>query len=688
MSKNINYLPYFRIYIVWHQKFSNGEELVKYLFNNICGNPEHPFLQGLGIPIHFRSLPFTKETILPKPIDIKQSLNSAIFIFVDNNMVVCDKWQTYIEELCDNKDLKKPHHRIYPVAFTEHFYKLSKKLSRIQFIEKIDEETDVVKQQQKLLTNVLHICVRQIRHIKQVEENNSVDNDVPPLKLFLSYTRRDGREITNKVHELIEKDKILSTFLDTKDIPPGHNFVEQIDKVLKDCAMLIFQTDTYASRYWCHWEVLTAKKYKIPILVINAIKTGEERSFPYLGNVPTIIWQESQISLIFIKILLEVLRHQYFPKYVENLQKFRSIPEGTLVLPFAPELLNLVQHFQENQPKDNTLIIYPDPPLADNEINLLNSLNPKIKALTPSFPVTSIATDNPKKPLSGKVIGISISNSPDLEKLGFSNYHLKRALLEISRHLLAQGASIAYGGDLRPDGFTQNLIEMVKAYNHQENNQPEKKIFNFLAWPIHLQADVNWQAEYKNEVSIEAIPLPEDIKQQPFDIEDETFLKPEGKENCYVWMRCLTAMREEMAKKIDARIILGGQVTNYKGIFPGIAEEAALTLINDKPLFVLGAFGGCAKAVGQALLGDTPMALTWEGQAAQSPTYAETVEFYNERSLLGSPHLPIDYNALIKIFNEAGFHGINKLEESENRALFETEDLDEMIYLISKGLQS
>ncbi|MEA5621813.1 TIR domain-containing protein [Nostoc sp. UHCC 0251] len=689
MSSNINYLPYFRVYIVWHPNFLNGQKLAKYLFGNICGDPEHPFVQGLGIPVHFCSVPFTDETTLPKPINIKECLNSAIFIFVDNNMVVCDNWRTYIEQLCDNEDLKNPYHRIYPVAFTEYFYNLSSKLNKIQFIEGIHGESDV-DQQEKLLRNVLHICCRQIKQIKQFEENNFVDNDLtPPVKLFLSYTRHDGREITKKVHEWIDKDQILSTFLDTKDIHSGQNFVQEIEKVLKYCAMLVFQTDAYASRYWCHWEVLTAKKYKIPILIINAIKTGEDRSFPYLGNVPTLIWQESQISLIIRKILLEVLRHQYFPKYVNNLQKFRNIPEEIIVLPFAPELLNLVQYWQENTQREDTLIIYPDPPLGDNEINVLNLVNSNIKAWTPSQPVISIATDDFKKPLSGKVVGISVSNSPDLERLGFSDYHLKRALLEISRHLLAQGASIAYGGDLRPDGFTQDLIEMVKAYNQQENNKPEKKILNFLAWPLHLKADLPWQAQYRNEVSIKVIPLPEDIKQQPFKINDQIFLNPEGKENCYVWMRSLTAMREQMAKQIDARIILGGQVTKYKGVFPGIAEEAALTLSNHKPLFVLGAFGGCAKAVGEALLGATPLVLTWEEQAAQSQTYAETVEFYNQRSRLGSLHSAIDYNALIKTFHDTGLQGMNnKLEESENRALFESEDLDEMIYLILKGLQS
>lgn len=689
MSSNINYLPYFRIYIVWDQNFVNGLKLAKHLFSNICGDTAHPLLQGLGIPVHFCSVPFTKETTLPKPINIKECLNSATFIFVDENMVVCDNWRTYIEQLYDNEDLRNPYHHIYPVAFTEYFSNLSQKLNKIQFIKVIHEKTDV-DQQEKLLRNVLHICCRQIKKIKEFEENNSVDNDItPPVKLFLSYTRHDGGEITKKVYEWIHKDEIMNTFLDTKDINSGYDFVQEIEKVLKSCAMLIFQTDAYASRYWCHWEVLTAKKYKIPILAVNAIKTGEERSFPYLGNVPTVTWQESQIYLVIRKILLEVLRHQYFPKYVDNLKKIRNIPEETIVLPFAPELLNLVQYWQENKQREDTLIMYPDPPLGDNEINVLNLVNSNIKAWTPSQPVTSIATDDLKKPLSGMVVGISVSDSPDLKRLGFSDDHLKRALLEISRHLLAQGASVAYGGDLRPDGFTQDLIEMVKAYNQQENNKPEKKILNFLAWPLHLEADVTWKAQYRNEVSIQAIPLPEDIKQQPFEIDDQSFLKPEGKENCYVWMRCLTAMREQMAKQIDARIILGGQLTNYKGVFPGIAEEAALTLANHKPLFVLGAFGGCAKAVGQALMRATPLVLTWEEQAAQSPTYTETVEFYNERSRLGSLHSAIDYNALIETFHNTGLQGINnKLEESENRALFESEDLDEMIYLILKGLQS
>lgn len=292
-----------------------------------------------------------------------------------------------------------------------------------------------------------------------------------------------------------------------------------------------------------------------------------------------------------------------------------------------------------------------------------------------------------QKPLSGKVIGISISDSPDLQRLGFSAVHQKRALIEISRHLLAQGASVAYGGDLRPGGFTVDLVEMVKAYNEQATERAEK-ILNFLAWPLHLKTTVEWQAQHKNEVSIQIIPLPQDLKQPPFNIDEKTYLEPNSTVNRYVWARCLTAMREQMARRIDARIILGGKVTDYKGAFPGIAEEAALAIAHHKPLFVLGAFGGCAKAVGEALLKESPEVLTQTYQANQSQDYAEMLEFYNQQSDQGKPHKVIDYSTLVEIFGNAGFKGLkNGLTESENQHLLATEDLDEMVYLILKGLQ-
>ncbi|WP_157867689.1 TIR domain-containing protein [Gloeothece citriformis] len=682
------YCPYFRVYLLWHPKSDDGKQLAEYLFEKICGEPEHPLCRGLGIPVYFRSAPFTLGNDTPRPINFKNSLKSAIFVLIDEQMVISDSWEQYIEQLWHNTSKLVPHHRLYPVALTEYFSNFinEQDFLRTNFI-KIYQETNIQAKCEKLLRQVLHECCRQLKPIESQEPPNS-GTAPSSLRLFLSHAKQDGVDIANSVRRWINEDESLNTFFDAKDIAPGYDFVEEIKAGLKDSALLICQTDAYATRYWCRWEVLTAKKHQVPTLLVSALNVGEERSFPYLGNIPTMRWQGTEnIPFIITRILLEVLRYRYFPAYVENLKQIDRMPKQATIVPCAPELLSYLQSWQPSKSEDNTLIIYPDPPLGDDEIELLNSLDPGLKAWTPSQPMPLVAEETAQKPLLHKLIGISISDSPDLARLGFSHFHLKRALVEISRHLLAQGASVAYGGDLRPDGFTQDLIEMVKAYNKQALELGEK-IQNFLAWPLHLGQTVQFLAQHKNEITIRPIALPQELKQD-FSIDEQKYLEPNSTVNQYIWSRCLTAMREQMAQQIDARIILGGKVVNYKGAFPGIAEEAALAISHHKPLFVLGAFGGCAKAVGEAMLGESPEVLTQAYQTAQSEDYAKMIQFYNQRANQGTSHKEINYTTLVETFQNTGFQGLNNgLTELENQNLFNTENLEEMVYLILKGLQT
>src|SRR5262249_52426005 len=68
----------------------------------------------------------------------------------------------------------------------------------------------------------------------------------------------------------------------------------------------------------------------------------------------------------------------------------------------------------------------------------------------------------------------------------------------------------------------------------------------------------------------------------------------------YVRARSLTVMREAMVAETDARILLGGRVSGHQGKYPGILEEAALTL-GRRPIFLIGAFGGCTRLIIRAL---------------------------------------------------------------------------------------
>ena len=67
------------------------------------------------------------------------------------------------------------------------------------------------------------------------------------------------------------------------------------------------------------------------------------------------------------------------------------------------------------------------------------------------------------------------------------------------------------------------------------------------------------------------------------------------------WRSGLTAMREFQRSSTDARVLLGGQVANYKGRMPGVAEEALLSLRSSQSLFLIGGFGGCTRDVAETL---------------------------------------------------------------------------------------
>lgn len=141
-----------------------------------------------------------------------------------------------------------------------------------------------------------------------------------------------------------------------------------------------------------------------------------------------------------------------------------------------------------------------------------------------------------------------------------------------------------------------------------------------------------------------------------------------------------------MNESIDARIILGGKQTGYKGRYPGLMEEVLIAMTSHKPVFIIGAFGGCAASVIQALLGETPETLTKEYQykVAQYKTLAN----YYQQQDAGAVN-EINYEKVVGFFNSAGIEGLNNgLSPDENKMLFTSVDAGLVISLLLKGLSS
>lgn len=275
-------------------------------------------------------------------------------------------------------------------------------------------------------------------------------------------------------------------------------------------------------------------------------------------------------------------------------------------------------------------------------------------------------------------VGISISENEDLGILGYSTIHLRDITIEIARHLLINNATIVYGGDLRRDGFTDIFSDLSYQYRSIAEIQTSTFI-NYFSYPIYLQLTRQNELEFKkNKTEIIKVQPPQGCQILDRFFPADTF------ENKSCWALSLSRMRDEMVENSDARILIGGKLSNYSGIAPGILEEASITIAKKKPLYLIGAFGGASKEVINGLEGRRFAFL--DNAFHKSDSFTEFVAEYNRVQLN-----KIDFDSMCTSlinFGVSGLSAVNGLSVDDNRALFYTPHLSEILYYIFKGLKN
>lgn len=259
--------------------------------------------------------------------------------------------------------------------------------------------------------------------------------------------------------------------------------------------------------------------------------------------------------------------------------------------------------------------------------------------------------------LSHISVAVSVSESADMAVLGLGDGHLRDAAAEIARHLMALGGRLVYGGDLRANGFSKLLFELVARYRRDADLEDNKTgVVDFLAWPVHAGMDAPELLAAANDLAgvAELICLSLDGISEDFD----TRLKlPRQEVSNAQWSKGLSAMRRTMLANSQARIVLGGRTDGYRGIMPGVAEEALLSLQAGQPVYILGGFGGCARDIASKLK-------------------------IVPKSVLSSR----SWNA-IERFSSFGISSLqNGLTPQENAILAETPHIDQAIILVLRGL--
>lgn len=196
--------------------------------------------------------------------------------------------------------------------------------------------------------------------------------------------------------------------------------------------------------------------------------------------------------------------------------------------------------------------------------------------------------------LLGIPVGLSVSDSADLARLGLDARHADLAVGEIARAILLAGGTIAYGGRLSPSGFTQQLMNEVRRFGVSRHSLslyvalPEHRRMSRDAldhidrelgtWGRLVTLDEHGEPTNWRDLASSDEPMPDDVRSASY-----------------------SGLRRHMADSTMSRILVGGKLREFLGAMPGVIEEALLCVERGQPIYLAGGFGGATTAIGRRL---------------------------------------------------------------------------------------
>lgn len=629
------------IYVLYHSDNKEGREIYERLYKLLCRDAGEPFFDGLDIPVYYSCGTDDKAI---NAVDFTRAEKTVVFLLIDQKMYISDAWRNMVKDIPNTSNVW-----LCPISQYQYAFDFSGRTEYQQFISL--KTYSVLDNWQEFKTRLFDYLIRSL----------SADPK-KKLKIFISHSKRDkdnlGRVNAENLRDYLRKETKGDSFYDVNDIVDGFRFDNQIESAIKDSLLIVLFTNTYSSREWCRRELLTAKKHQIPAIAVFMVNGDIDRVFPYIGNIPSTIYNGDW------RTVLNLLFRTALDQYHELLLLGELSDAETSVLPFSPEAFSL-----SIVDKSKKKVLYPEPPLGQEEIDILQAIRSDTKFYTP-MQYLSKDVD-----LKGKKVAISVSESDDFESLGLGQAILRDLTVELSRHILIAKGRMVYGGDLRREGYTELFKDLSYQYGQFEKTDSSHVYFdNYLAWPITTKLTDDIVADYAhNRVNLVKVAHAAECEGV---VNLTEFLPPVGDSNLYLWGQSLTKMRETMESAVSARIIVGGRTRGFKGKMAGLLEEFKIAKDNHHPIYLVGGFGGISGMLCAAIRKEIPFNAFLE-EACKHDYYESLFKYYEAKGQ------PIDYSWI----DDITLHDLNNgLTPEENYSLFTTTNVTEIVSFILQGL--
>jgi hypothetical protein len=241
------------------------------------------------------------------------------------------------------------------------------------------------------------------------------------------------------------------------------------------------------------------------------------------------------------------------------------------------------------------------------------------------IPETPAQDETP--PLANRTIAMSVSETPDLARLGMLEGEDKVFLGALLTPLIYSGARIAYGGRVEHPGSTNFTLEissqLAETYRRQDTAPGERPMIQYLRaadaqqvgsdklFDHALRLGTHAEIRLLLEDAVVATLLPAgrvvDVRagvNPPQAAASGAELRAVEGLNAFFSVKVddgLATMRSAMTRDMDARIIMGGAIARTAQGTSGVVAEALAALDAGKPLLVIGGVGGSSRDVAARL---------------------------------------------------------------------------------------
>ena len=637
--------PLLDIIVIHHPESLHGNQVFIRLRDHYH-SPAFAGLVGGSVEVYHRSIPWssTDPQSAPRPVPAADSHPLAAQITVvipviDTSLIratttVGTPWSLYLNDALKTFDNDTSRRLVIPViinpAFPTHG-PLADLLNNTQGIHvsaahlAIPNHSTSIDEEDETTTWIDHLFLeREISQaiVQHISPDWSIDH---PLKVFISHTKKEtsGEEDVTDIVKKIIATTHLDSFFDERSIQTGDKWKEALQDNASNCALLMIRTDLYASRLWTQKEVLLAKEHDVPVVTLSALARGEERGSFLMDHVPTVAFSsadtDSSVARALCRLVDEALKRTLW-----ELQALYTSDTGFDWKPVHAPEPTTVTTWLKNHPRDDRhlWIIHPDPPLTSHEKNLIRDMcelagfkrnDASLTIVTPReflsrggalLPGQDPLIEAGERSLNGRRLGISVSPSEDLKRLGLSDSHLDYAVAELAQLTFLHGGTLVYGGRINQDAhdMTTFMAEQAERYadtpNSFENLQP---------WCVYLTATEQDLRAFEDRIA--------NVGSLQIVFTDQKLSLTEAAQQRVASNRCddsdkmksLTDMRQLAASTTHARVLIGGSLerSTYAQV-PGTLQEVYLQLRAHRPVYICGGFGGIGAVVADAVGLPTP----------------------------------------------------------------------------------